>query len=272
MKYLQNLHTHTKYCDGADTPEEMIEQALKLGFDTLGFSGHSYMFYSPGHSMSIQGTQCYKQEIKLLKDKYAGSIRVLCGLELDMYSEVDLSGYDYIIGSLHYLRMGGEYVGFDRGADEVERVIREYFGGDGMRYACEYYAQLAQLSCHMDFDIAGHIDIITKHAENRAFFDWDSREYMDAASQTIELLCQKGCLFEINTGAIARGYRTTPYPSMPLLRRIRQLGGRVIISSDCHDRNKLDMAFDDALDMMRAAGFNEVFAYGDGGFVPLLLD
>lgn len=42
MKHLQNLHTHTIYCDGKDTPEEMILAACEKGFTSLGFSGHSF--------------------------------------------------------------------------------------------------------------------------------------------------------------------------------------------------------------------------------------
>ena len=62
-----------------------------------------------------------------------------------MYSEVDLSGYDYLIGSLHYFKMGEEYVGFDRSADEVMRVINEHFGGDGLAFAKKYYEKLCSL-------------------------------------------------------------------------------------------------------------------------------
>lgn len=43
MYQKQNLHTHTCFCDGKDTPEEMIQEALKRGFDSLGFSMHSYL-------------------------------------------------------------------------------------------------------------------------------------------------------------------------------------------------------------------------------------
>ena len=57
MNTLQNLHTHTNYCDGIDTPTEMIEAAIAKGFGGIGFSGHSYMFYSPSHSMSLEGTE-----------------------------------------------------------------------------------------------------------------------------------------------------------------------------------------------------------------------
>ena len=60
MKYRQNLHTHTTFCDGKDTPEELIEAAIAKGFDSIGFSGHSYMFYAPNHSMSIAGTEQYR--------------------------------------------------------------------------------------------------------------------------------------------------------------------------------------------------------------------
>ena len=35
MNTLQNLHTHTIYCDGKDTPEQMIQYALKKGFGVV---------------------------------------------------------------------------------------------------------------------------------------------------------------------------------------------------------------------------------------------
>lgn len=83
--------------------------AIGKGFDSIGSSGHSYMFFSKGHSMSPEGTEEYKREITELKSKYRGKIDIL-GLEL--YSEVPTDGYDYIIGSCHYFRSGDEYVGF----------------------------------------------------------------------------------------------------------------------------------------------------------------
>ena len=35
-----NYHTHTTFCDGTSTAEEMVQQALDLGFVALGFSSH----------------------------------------------------------------------------------------------------------------------------------------------------------------------------------------------------------------------------------------
>ena len=39
--HLQNLHTHTTYCDGINTPEQIILTAIDKGFGAIGFSGHS---------------------------------------------------------------------------------------------------------------------------------------------------------------------------------------------------------------------------------------
>ena len=32
-----NYHTHTTYCDGKSTPEEIVLEAIRLGMDTIGF-------------------------------------------------------------------------------------------------------------------------------------------------------------------------------------------------------------------------------------------
>lgn len=42
------------------------------------------MFYAPEHSMSLDGTQAYKDEISLLKKQYQNEIDVFCGLEVDI--------------------------------------------------------------------------------------------------------------------------------------------------------------------------------------------
>ena len=110
MKHKQNLHTHTTYADGIDTPEQMVQYALAKGFDALGFSEHSYMFFSPDWSMKEEDASTYKQEIQSLKQKYAQQLSIYTGLEVDMYSQVDLSGYDYLIGSCHYFKFGKVYL------------------------------------------------------------------------------------------------------------------------------------------------------------------
>ena len=265
-KYPQNLHTHGTLCDGRDDYESTVLRAMELGFTSIGFSGHSYMSYSPAHSMSVEGTEVYKRTVRELARKYEGRIRVLCGIEFDMYSEDPLEGYDYIIGSVHYLKMGNEYVGFDRSADEVERVIRTYFDGDGMKYARKYYETLCDLPSYAKSDIIGHFDLITKHMETRHFFDTTSKEYRSYALEALHVLRESCNVFEINTGAISRGYRSTAYPEPFLLKEMKNLGCEIVISSDCHDNRALDCHFSEALDMARACGYTHVLTLEQDGF------
>ena len=271
MNSLQNLHTHTTYCDGKDTPCEMINAAIDKGFGGIGFSGHSYMFYSPSHSMSLEGTEEYRAEISALKEKYKGKIDVFLGLEFDAYSVVDLSGYDYLIGSFHYLKIGDEYVGFDRSADEVARIINVYFGGDGMAFAKESYRQFATLTEYGSFDIIGHFDIITKNIEKQRFFDTDSKQYLGYAFEALDAMRGKIPFFEVNTGAISRGYRTTPYPMKNILKQMKEGGFGAIISSDCHDAKYLDCAFDDARELLLECGFKEKYILTQEGFSAVAL-
>ena len=53
----QNLHTHTVFCDGEDTPEAFVKEAIARGFDSIGFSGHGYAFFDDEYCMSREGTK-----------------------------------------------------------------------------------------------------------------------------------------------------------------------------------------------------------------------
>ncbi len=269
MNSLQNLHTHTTYCDGKDTVEEMINAAIDKGFGGIGFSGHSYMFYSPSHSMSLEGTEKYKAEVTARKDKYKDKIDVFLGLEFDAYSVVDLSGYDYLIGSFHYLKIGDEYVGFDRSAEEVARIINVYFGGDGMAFAKESYRQFAELTKYGNFDIIGHFDIITKNIEKVKFFDTDSEEYLKYAFEALDTMRGKIPFFEVNTGAISRGYKKLPYPAQFMLGEIKNKNKRIILSSDSHSKETLTFYFEECLDILRANGIKSIVTYSDGAFAEV---
>lgn len=268
--YNQNLHTHGILCDGKDSYEDTVKRALELGFDCIGFSGHSYTPYSRTYVMSPEETEEYKREISRLKEVYKNEISVLCGLEFDMYSiysSENLADYDYVIGSLHGLKIGEECVGFDRDAKTVEHIIEEYFGGDGMRYAKAYYDQLSQLPNYATrCDIVGHMDLITKHMEKHNFFETQSKEYRRMVFDAIDVLASSVGVFEVNTGAIVRGYRTTPYPEAFILKELKNRGCGIVIGSDCHDKQYLNAYFDEALQLIKACGFKEVFKMTDKGF------
>ena len=268
---LQNLHTHTCYCDGANTPEEIVVSAIDKGLTSVGFSGHSYMKYSPVFASKGDKTIEYKREISHLKEKYKDIIEIYLGLEVEMYSDADMKDFDYLIGSVHYLKCGNSYVDFDRDEKNVEFIINHYFDGDGMKYAKAYYNTLAQLPQYGDFDIVGHFDLITKFCEKRNFFDISSNEYMSAAIEAAEALAGKIPLFELNTGAVARGYRTTAYPEINLIKELKRLGFGVVITSDCHNKEYIDCNFKESAELLKACGFKEQYILTQTGFVAVSL-
>ena len=268
---IQNLHTHTIYCDGADTPEEMIQFALEKGFSSIGFSGHSFTSYSKAFLKKGDHTAEYKSCVTELKEKYKDEIEIYLGLEVDMYSEPDMTGYDYLIGSVHYLKENGVYVDFDKDMGQVESVIGDFYNGDPMAYAKAYYHTLAQLPQYGKFDIIGHFDIITKHCENRQFFDTESKEYMNSAFEAIDALRGKIPFFEVNTGAMARGYRSSPYPSVDLIKEMKRQGFGAVITSDCHDKRFIDYKFDEATELLRECGYKEKYVLTKRGFEAVSL-
>ncbi len=276
MIYRQNLHTHTTHCDGKDTPRKMIERALELGFDSLGFSRHSYTPFSEKNTKSaeqaLEAKLKYVSDIRALAEEYADRIKVYCGYEFDMYSSESLECFDYVIGSVHYPIYNGKYVCMDRDAATVRKIIDETFGGDGLAYARNFYENVARLPEIYNFDIVGHFDLLTKHSEKESFFDTESPQYRKYALDALGAVAEKIKIFEVNTGAIARGYRTTPYPAPFLLKAIKDLGCEVVISSDCHNKDFLDCKFDEAIDLISACGFDRVMIFNGTGFDALKLN
>ena len=95
-----------------------------------------------------------------------------------------------------------------------------------------------------DIDIIGHFDLIAKYNEGNNLFDETHPRYLAAAKAAIDRLLAAGKPFEINTGAIASGYRTVPYPAPALLSYLRGQGGKVILSSDAHSPENIAFSFD----------------------------
>ena len=267
MKYDQNLHTHTIYCDGKDTPEEMVQRAIELGFDSIGFSGHAPMKYPIGWAMSEKNKDAYVKDVTAISEKYKDRIKVYLGLENDVYADTDLSLYDYIISSVHFVKIGNEIFGIDCNINDVKQLIDQHFGGNGLKYAKYYYEELVKINALSRTDIVGHCDVVSKFSERENFFDVDSKEYQSFALESITAVAEKNKVFEINTGAISRGYRTTVYPAPFIMKRLKELDCKFVISSDCHNRNFLNDKFDDCLLYLKSFGINKVYKFENGKFI-----
>ena len=255
-----NVHSHTTFADGRDTAEEMTRTALALGFHTLGFSEHGHADYDDC-SMALAQEPEYRAEIRRLRAKYAGQIHILLGCEHDWFSPVDAADYDYYIESVHYLPADGGYWSVDWTRPKLEAAVYRHYGGDPYAMCRDYFRTVCESIEGTGAAILGHIELVMKFNEKRDLFDDADPRYLGPALECAELAARSGRLIEINTGAIARGYRTKPCPGPAMLRRVAECGGRIIMTSDCHDRDFLDCRFAEAAELARACGFRTAWEY-----------
>lgn len=258
MKIKSNFHTHSTYCDGENTLTEMVEAAIKLGFKGIGFSGHSYTSFDEAVSMSIEGTKKYLAELEYLKRKYEGKIEIFAGIEQDIFSDMPVDSYDYVIGSVHYTYKNGVYLSVDETPELFSMAVRDYYNNDVYAFIEDYYELVSELPERTGADIIGHFDLISKFNEAAGFFDEKHPRYKAAVDRALERLIPSGKLFEINTGAISRGYKKEAYPSCEILIEIARRGGRFILSSDAHSVKAIDSGFDDVVKLLETLGLLEL--------------
>ncbi len=267
MAWTCDLHSHTKWSDGSMSARQMAQSAVDKGLSVFGISEHSPMRVPDTWSMKREDAEGRKVEMAALQKEFAGRLTLLCGLELDyMTRDFPLDGYDYIIGSVHQMPCLKPEETVDESEAATLRLVREHFGGDHYAYTAAYYRTLADFAQREEASIIGHFDIIAKFNEGGKYFDEEAPAYLRAAKEAIDALCERDKIFEINTGAIARGYRSTAYPSRTLLRFICERGGRITFGSDAHDGGFIAYRFDEALALAKACGFASAVEGRAGGF------
>ena len=269
---LQNLHTHSTFCDGKHTPQEMVHFALEKGFSSLGFSSHSCS-RRPDRDVApwFAKNERYRSEILRLKEEYRDRIEIYLGLEVESGLKIDVTPYEYLIGAVHTLDKNGEYFEVDSTLQITEDAIARHFGGSATEYAITYFQHVAQIPQNGKFDILAHFDLLTKFQEQKRVFDESDPRYLRAAVEAIDAVQGKIPFFEVNTGAISRGYRTSPYPSIPLLREFKNRGFGVVVTTDCHNGEYLDCHYIESVELLREVGFKERFILTRNGFVPIAL-
>ena len=88
-----------------------------------------------------------------------------------------------------------------------------------------------------------------------------------AGIEAAEALQGKIPCFEVNTGAISRGFRTTPYPSKDMLYVMKKSDAKLILASDSHAAETLDFGFEEAKAYLRDIGFRHLYTLYNDAFV-----
>lgn len=253
-----NFHAHTTFSDGKNSPEEMIEAAIAKGFECFGISDHALTTFHPNWSIPEHRIAEYVETLQALKRKYEGKIRFYVGLENDALAVEPPDGLDYIIGSVHWLKKGDRYIEMDHSQQILRDAVRDLYGGEPDALAEEYFELVASFADDPTVSFIGHFDLITKFDERNEPLFLPTPRYTAAWQKAALRLIEAGKIFEINTGAISRGYRTVPYPAPDILQFWGEHGAKVIVSSDCHSVAGIDCAFDRAEALAQQYGCNLV--------------
>lgn len=276
MDEKQNLHTHSLFCDGKNSLEEMVKEAITQDFTSIGFSSHAYTAF-PFDECGIKNKEkekLYLDTLSSLKEKYRGIIKIYRGIELESRDAFSLSPLppsflDYSIGSVHYFWKGNKSWPVDF-TPEYFLKAKEAFGSF-KSLINSYWEEVIRFMDVSDYYILGHIDLVTKFIEKEKW-DFESYSwYKEGAEAVVEEAKKRGKIIEVNTGAMSRGYRTTPYPSSFILDMIKEKKVPITITTDCHDKTYLSYGMEEAKEMLREKGFKEYMLLGDNGFYPTSL-
>lgn len=239
----QDFHMHTTFCDGKDSPEDMILSAIEKGLERVGVSIHSvlpdYYFTSEERELA------FKKNMAELKEKYKDKIKVYCGLEADYRTEpITRDGFDYVIGAVHILVAKGKRFYVDSTRQRFLDGVNQGFDGDCYSYIEEYYRCVADVVEKTKCDFIAHIDLVSKFNKDKDLFDENHPRYVKAYQTAVDKLIKYNIPFEINVGAISRGYMVEPYPLPPVLEYIKKKGGKLIMSSDSHAKENVAYQYD----------------------------
>ena len=254
-----NLHTHTQFCDGRDSMENMVKTAIEKGFETLGFSPHSYTPFCLDYC--IKDFDAEAAEFLRLKNLYADKICLLNGIELDYYGEMPKDAkLDFVIGSVHYVRNNGVFYGVDDGKEDFLRAVELGFDGNVISLAESYFSTLAKMAKTVRPDVIGHFDLITLYGD----FSACESKYKDSAFCAAEEVAKSGSLVEINAGRLFKG-KGGLYPDDFLLKYMAQKGMEFILSSDAHCVDALGFKFDEITQKLKNLGIKYLTVFDKNG-------
>ncbi len=228
---MTDLHMHTFFShDGRESAENYVIRAIETGKKRIGFSEHyDYDCFVNGDGTSLCSLSDYRREIERLKEKYAGKIEILFGIEFG-YDEKAVEHYrklisdynfDYVINSVHLVGKRDCY-------------FNEYCQSRTKRQAYTMYLEKVLESVRVDYpyQIVGHIGYPVRYApfEDKKM---PYEEYADLFDEILKEIISRGVFLELNTST--KGV-TEFLPDKDVVKRYIELGGKKFTyGSDAHD-------------------------------------
>jgi histidinol-phosphatase (PHP family) len=262
---LTDYHLHLRQDDlGATAADHFTEEnvdrylaaAEEHGIEELGVSEHVYRF---GQALEVWDHPFWREQARDDLDAYVEFVRTTplrLGIEADfipgaedrMANLLDGRGFDYVVGSVHFLgNRAVDHEGYDVWEDE----------GDPERVWSHYFRTLAEAARSGLFDILAHPDLVKVWGRGRPVPERDHRFYYEPA---IEAIAESGIAVEVSTAGLRKPVEEI-YPSQAFAQMCVEAGAEFALSSDAHAPDQVGYGYDRALDLLESLDVDRICVF-----------
>ena len=237
--------------------ERYREVAEERGIAELGVAEHIYRFTA---ALEIWQHPFWRRYAHDDLDEYCGFVReetdLRLGIEMDFVpgredrisTVLDGRDWDYVVGSVHFLRdhsLDTEDYSVWGAGESADKVWRRYF---------ETVAESARSGL---YDIIGHPDLVKVWGSDAPQPDRDPRYFYEPA---VEAFAEAGVAVELSTA----GWRKPvgeQYPAVPFLEMLVDAGCPLALSSDAHVPDQLGFEYERAVELLESLGVREIAVF-----------
>jgi len=236
--------------------------ANQRGIAELGVSEHVYRFaqaltvwqHPLWQRFAIDDLSDYCEFVRERTDLRLGiEADFVPGGEDRMANLLDAHDFDYVIGSVHFLR--------DESLDMDDYSI---WSSDRARSAEEiwsrYFQTLAEAARSGLFDILAHPDLVKvwgRGRPDRPMPEGDLRRYYEPA---IEAIAETQIAVEVSTAGLRKPVDEL-YPARAFLQMCVEAGAPVALSSDAHRPEDVGADYEQALELLECVGITELSVF-----------
>jgi len=263
---LTDYHVHLRPDDvdaGADaffTPanaERYRTVAAERGIAELGVAEHVYRFAA---ALEVWRHPFWMRYATDDIDAYCAFVReetdLRLGIEADfvagaedrMASLLEAREWDYVVGSVHFLR--------DRAVDTDEFDVWDS-ARDPDAVWRRYFETLGEAARSGLFDVLAHPDLVKVWGPRRPRPDGDLRRFYELA---MEGIAESGIAVEVSTGGLRKPVGEI-YPAPDFLRWCVEAGCPVALSSDAHVPDQLGYRYENAVELLEGLGVRELCVF-----------
>lgn len=244
---LYESHMHTPLCRHAKgEPEEYAAIAARRGLKGIIITCHNPLpdGLAQGSRMYIEQWNEYLALIQ--RASQSSEVEVLLGLEADFmpglepFLKVQLASADFhhVLGSVH---------------PQIGEYRERFYSGDDFAYQKQYFEHLAEAAETGLFDTLSHPDLV-KNIEPE---EWQIERLWPSIEAALDRIAATGMAMELNTSGLNKSIQEmNPFPAM--LGAMRERNIPVVIGADAHIPERVAANYEDALDLLEAAGYQNI--------------